>query len=623
MIKESVSTTSENNQKYISTDLFQEKSLLELKKMSAKELFDLGKLRYPLYKSSHDESYSVITYQEAIKIIASRIKKSDPSKSFYYASGRSSNEATFLLDLFARTIGCNHIITCSNYCHEASGIALSNSLGLDNKSISYDDLKHSDLIFVIGANPTSNHPKFAEILRKHKESGGKIIAVNPSIESELNKLTTHYCQPNIGGDVALFTGVSKYLIENGQIDVDNIKENIVGFNQFQKFIDKISWETIETNSGIEKNEIMLISDLYASSKRTVFSWGMGLTHHVNGTDNIESIINLAILRSMINGKGRGLLPLRWHDNAPQLPFMGFKASTKKRIFESFENTYGIDLPTNKGKDTLTCMQTAHMKGIDFAFLLGGNLFSVNPDRNFSESALNNIPFKVMVSSTLNETHLFGVNNENLILPIRDHYQSESLFDLKTESQILSDLATKSLDRDDLSFEDFGQHSDIMDAIKKLLPDFDMNSEIPAENSSSLSIDEEKIESYSYKLRIPNQTSWEKVKTPNAFNLSSVRSEGQFNTMIYDEADLFRKQTSRNVLYISAEDIRKLGLSNGSLVDVKSETGSMQNLTLAEYDIKPGNVMTYMPEANILIPQNNDVRSKTPSFKSVSVTIVNH
>ena len=368
---------------------------------------------------------------------------------------------------------------------------------------------------------------------------------------------------------------------------------------------------------------MLISDLYASSKRTVFSWGMGLTHHVNGTDNIESIINLAILRSMINGKGRGLLPLRWHDNAPQLPFMGFKPSTKKRIFESFENTYGIDLPTNKGKDTLTCMQTAHMKGIDFAFLLGGNLFSVNPDRNFSESALNNIPFKVMVSSTLNETHLFGVNNENLILPIRDHYQSESLFDLKTESQILSDLATKSLDRDDLSFEDFGQHSDIMDAINKLLPDFDMNNQIPAENSSSLSIDEERIESYSYKLRIPNQTSWEKVKTPNAFNLSSVRSEGQFNTMIYDEADLFRKQTSRNVLYISAEDIRKLGLSNGSLVDVKSETGSMQNLTLAEYDIKPGNVMTYMPEANILIPQNNDVRSKTPSFKSVSVTIVNH
>ena len=623
MIKESVSMTSENNQKYISADLFQEKSLSELQKLSAKELFDLGKLRYPVYKSSHDESYSVITYQDAIKIIASRIKESDPSKSFYYASGRSSNEATFLLDLFARTIGCNHIITCSNYCHEASGIALSSSLGLDNKSISYDDLKHSDLIFVIGANPTSNHPKFAEILRNHKENGNNIIAVNPSIESELYKLTTHYCQPNIGGDVALFTGISKCLIENGQTDMENIKENTVGFDQFKQFIDNISWESIETNSGIERNEIMLICDLYASSKRTVFTWGMGLTHHVNGTDNIESIINLAILRSMVNGKGRGLLPLRWHDNAPQLPFMGFKQSTKKRIFESFENTYGINLPTNKGKDTLTCMQTAHMKGIDFAFLLGGNLFSVNPDRNFSESALNNIPFKVMVSSTLNETHLFGVNNENLILPIRDHYQSESLFDLKTEVQILSEVATKSLERDDLNFEDFAEHSDIMDAIKELLPDFDMNSEIRADNGSSQGMDDERIGNYSYKLRTPNQSSWDKEITPNTFKLSSVRSEGQFNTMIYDDADLFRKQTSRDVLYINAEDIRKLGLSNGSLVDVESETGSMKKLTLAEYDIKPGNVMTYMPEANILIPQDNDVRSKTPSFKSVSVTIVNH
>ena len=623
MIKESVNTRSESNQKYISADLFQEKSLSELKKLSAKELFDLGKIRYPLYKSCHDESYSVITYQDAIKIIANRIKESDPSKSFYYASGRSSNEATFLLDLFARIIGCNHIITCSNYCHEASGIALSASLGLDNKSISYGDLKHSDLIFVIGANPTSNHPKFAEILRNHKENGNNIIAVNPSIEPELNKLTTHYCQPNIGGDVALFTGISKCLIENGHTDMENIKENTVGFDQFKQFIDNISWESIETNSGIDKNEIMLISDLYASSKKTVFTWGMGLTHHVNGTDNIESIINLAILRSMINGKGRGLLPLRWHDNAPQLPFMGFKPSLKKRIFESFENTYGIDLPKNKGRDTLSCMQTAHKKGIDFAFLLGGNLFSVNPDRDFSESSLNNIPFKVMISSTLNETHLFGIDNENLILPIRDHYESESLFDLKTETQILSEVATKSIDSYDIVFEHFSEHRDIIDAIKKLLPDFDINNQIHTENNSSLGMDDERIVNYSYELRTPNQTDWEKKHTPNAFNLSSVRSEGQFNTMIYDEADVFRKQTSRNVLYISAEDIHKLGLKNGSLVDVKSETGSMKKLTLAEYDIKPGNVMTYMPEANILIPQDNDVRSKTPSFKSVSVTIVNH
>ena len=185
------------------------------------------------------------------------------------------------------------------------------------------------------------------------------------------------------------------------------------------------------------------------------------------------------------------------------------------------------------------------------------------------------------------------------------------------------MATKSLERDDLSFEDFGEHSDIRDAIKKLLPDLDMNNQIHAENSSSLGIDEERIGNYSYKLRTPNQTSWDKENTPNAFNLSSVRSEGQFNTMIYDEADLFRKQNSRDVLYINAEDIRKLGLSNGSLVDVESETGSMKKLTLAEYDIKPGNVMTYMPEANILIPQDNDMRSKTPSFKSVTVTIVNH
>ena len=214
----------------------------------------------------------------------------------------------------------------------------------------------------------------------------------------------------------MFSGLSKYLIEHENIDISSNCKNISGFQEFINYLDGISWEIIEDNSGLQFKEIQLIAELYLSSKRTVFSWGMGLTHHINGTDNIGSIINLAILRDMVSGEGKGLLPLRWHDNAPQLPFMGFNSSSKKRIFESFENKYDIQLPKGKGKDTLSCMQSAQAGDIEFAFLLGGNLFSVNPDRHFSESALDNIAFKVMVSSTLNETHLFGIGNENLILP---------------------------------------------------------------------------------------------------------------------------------------------------------------------------------------------------------------
>ena len=605
----------EKKQKYISADLFKTHELSELRNLSAKELFDLGEIQCPFYKSSNDQTYSAITYSEALEIITEKLKSVDPRKSFFYASGRSSNEASFLLDLFAKTMGCNHVNTCSNYCHEASGIALNASLGPNNKSIPYDDLLNSDLIFVIGANPTSNHPKFAEILRQHKNNGKKIISINPTIEPELQKLTSHYCQPNIGGDVALLSGLSKCLMDRNQVNLEEIK-NETGYDNFKNFIAKLSWELIEKRSGVSRHEIGLICDLYHSSESTVFSWGMGLTHHANGTDNIEAIINLAILRNMTEGRGKGLLPLRWHDNAPQLPFMGFDPLTKKRIFNSFQETYG-KFSEYKGKDTLSCMQAAHRGDIEFTFLLGGNLFSVNPDREFSKLALNRIPFKVMVNSTLNETNLFGIDNENLILPFRAGDKSESVLGIKTEAEIIVDIAERSIEREGLSFECFNKNNDIRISVQELLPELLMND---GDDSNDANAGHETTQC---KFMIPTQTSWKIKSRSNSFNLSSVRSEGQFNTMIYDEADVFRNQKSRDVLYMNAKDIKKLGLSNGSIVDVKSETGSLKKVKLAKFDIKPGNVMTYMPEANILIPQNNDERSKTPSFKSVSVTIINH
>mgnify|MGYP001442629221 FL=1 len=605
----------ENKQKYISADLFKTHELSKLKSLSAKELFDLGEIQCPFYKSSNDQTYSAITYSEALEIITEKLKSVDPRKSFFYASGRSSNEASFLLDLFAKTMGCNHVNTCSNYCHEASGIALNASLGPNNKSIPYDDLLNSDLIFVIGANPTSNHPKFAEILRTHKKNGKKIISINPTIEPELQKLTSHYCQPNIGGDVALLSGLSKCLMDRNQVNLEEIK-NETGYDNFKNFIAKLSWELIEKRSGVSRHEIGLICDLYHSSESTVFSWGMGLTHHANGTDNIEAIVNLAILRQMTEGRGKGLLPLRWHDNAPQLPFMGFDPLTKKRIFKSFQEAYG-KFSEYKGKDTLSCVQAAHRGDIEFTFLLGGNLFSVNPDREFSKLALNRIPFKVMINSTLNETNLFGIDNENLILPFRAGDKSESVLGIKTEVEIIADIAERSIEREGLSFEHFNKNNDIRKSVQELLPEFLMKN---GDDSNDTVIGHETTQC---KFIIPTQTSWKIRSQSNSFNLSSVRSEGQFNTMIYDEADVFRNQKSRDILYMNAKDIKKLGLSNGSIVDVKSETGSLKKVKLAKFDIKPGNVMTYMPEANILIPQNNDERSKTPSFKSVSVTIINH
>ena len=281
-------------------------------------------------------------------------------------------------------------------------------------------------------------------------------------------------------------------------------------------------------------------------------------------------------------------------------------------------------------DTLSCIQAAAKGEIEFAFLLGGNLFSVNPDRDFSETALSSIPFKVMINSTLNQTNLNGIEGENIILPFRiQDEEGGKKHSNNSEIEIMSDVATSIINKETIDFSVFRKDKNIRRALSRLLPDLDDIDNIDTEKKhfhiggNYLLKPEFNTNSGKALFKIPKHTEWVSKNEIGSFNLTSVRSEGQFNTMIYHEKDIYRNQETRNVLYISQSDIQSLGLSSGDTVDVASETGVMKELILAEYNIKPGNVMTYMPEANILIPQNADERSRTPSFKSVSVTIKSH
>ena len=394
----------------IPKQFFENNTIEDLKKLSAKQLNDLGRIASPLYKKEGAQSYSAISYEDAINLIGKKLKQANPNKGFFYASGRSSNEAALILQIFARVYGCNHIINCSNYCHKASGLALNSTIGTGPSTIRYQDLEKADLIFVLGANPTSNHPRFIKALSEHSQKGGDVIIVNPSLESSLEEFASpaHYCQLHVGGDTALLTGISKYLIENQYCDMKFLEDFCDDYEDYFKFVKSIRWETITKISGVGIDEIEKISSIYLNSKNTVFAWGMGLTHHTNGTDNIESISNLALLRGMVGDEGRGLLPLRWHDNVENVGFMGISDDLKSKILEVIEQRYNLSLPNYQGMDTLSCIQAAAKGEIDFAFLLGGNLFSVNPDRDFSETALSSIPFKVMINSTINQTNLNGI-----------------------------------------------------------------------------------------------------------------------------------------------------------------------------------------------------------------------
>lgn len=651
----------------IPPQIFEQNSIRELRELSAKQLEDLGRLSTPLHKSAGSDRYQALGYDEAFALIAERLLASDPLRSFFYASGRSSNEAAFILQLFSRLYGCNHINNCSYYCHQASGVGLGNSIGNGTATIQYADLHKADLIFVFGANPASNHPRFVKVLLECRQRGGQVVIINPAREAGLvrfaspsnfksmisggGEVASHYIQPHVGGDVALISGMAKHLIENDLVKREFIESYCEEFDSYAQFIANLKWIDIERECGLEREQIAALAGLYAQSEKTVFSWGMGLTHHHHGTDNIEAIASLALLRGMIGGEGKGLLPLRGHSNVQGVGSMGVTPALKAEVLAAIEREFAVELPKHEGMDTLACIQAAAEGEIDFALLLGGNLFAANPDTRFSGQALDRIPFKVMVNSTLNQTHLNGVEGENLILPIRVRDEEtqattqESMFNylrmsdggfdrietLQSEVDIISSIAARVIDRDLLDFQEFKHHASIRKAIAKLIPGF----------TALATIDETKQEfhiagrhltqphfatkSGKASFCVPSQTGWNNRLLAsnlddNLFTLTSVRSEGQFNTIIYSEEDVYRRQSHREVLFISEHDLENLGLSADDKVDVSNATGTLSSLSIAPYDIKPGNVMCYFPEANILVPQSVDQRSRTPSFKSITVSI---
>jgi len=651
----------------IPSAIFSDNTIQELRQLSGRELEALGRLATPLYKSPGSNNYECITYEKAFEIIAQRMTKARPEHSFFYSSGRSSNEAAFILQLFARLFGSNHVNNCSYYCHQASGVGLQASIGSGTATIQYKDLHKADTIFVIGANPASNHPRFLKVLIECRRRGGNVVVINPAKEPGLLRfaspsnfrsmivggaqIASHYIQPHVGGDLALLQGITKAVLEAGQEDTNFIREYCSDFDAYKASILAQNWDEIESLAGVEITQIREIAQLYSSSKSSVFSWGMGITHHLNGVDNVAAIANLALLRGMIGTAGKGLLPLRGHSNVQGVGSMGVSPALKQPIFDNIEKTLGITLPITEGMDTLSCMQAAAKGEIDFALLLGGNLYAANPDSHFADKALANIPFKLQINSTLNLSHVYGIGDESIVLPIRvrdEETQSttqESMFnyvrlsdggfdrmpELLSEVDIISTLASRLIPRETLDFGLFSQHKEIRQAIAKIVPGF--------EKLASIDDSKEEFQIEGRTLaepRFPTQDGrahfqltakpTESLKSQensaiSQYRLTSVRSEGQFNTIVYTDKDVYRSQDERKIVLMHPKDMEQEQLDENDLVTLKSPTGAMTALKVKPFDIRRGSIMTYFPEANVLISQASDPKSRTPAFKSVVVQLI--
>lgn len=656
--KKSFQAMASDMQGAVRPEFFQRYGIRELRALSPRELEASGRLVDPLYLGPGESHYRVIGWDEAIDKLASQLKASGPEKTFYYASGRSSNEAGFLLQLLARVQGTNYVNNCSYYCHQASGVGLASSIGAGTGTIRWEDLHHCDLYVLIGANPASNHPRLMRNLMEIRRRGGKVIVINPLRELGLvnfrvpsdvrsmlfgSEIASLYVQPHIGGDTALLTGVAKYVLGQGRQDDSFIAEATEGFDEFRRQVEATSWDEIVASSGMDRATIERIGQLYCESQNAVLAWAMGITHHKFGVQNVQMIANLALLRGMIGRPHAGLMPIRGHSNVQGVGSVGVTPTLKKEILERFEQRLGLQIPRSPGFDTMACMEAADRGDMETALCLGGNLYGSNPDAAFATRAISKLKQVCYLSTTLNTGHAWGRGVETLILPVlpRDEEPQpttqESMFSFvrlseggkprhtgpRSEVSILSELGRRVFGTTGpVNWDELSSHAAIRKLIGELIPGYEAAGKIDETKQEfhvgGRAIYERKFPTASGKAR------FHAVELPeppgDELRLMTIRSEGQFNTVVYDEEDIYRGQERRDVILMSREDMDRLGLKTDQRVRVTSEAGEMRNILARPFNVRPGNVAMYCPEANILVPKGVDPKSKTPSFKLVPVAV---
>src|SRR5262245_5001804 len=416
----------------ITPGFFARYSMSELRSLTPRQLEASGRLVAPLYAGLNDTHYRVVSWDEALQRIAGRLKAAGPARSFFYASGRSSNEAGFLLQLLARMFGTNYVNNCSFYCHQASGVGLAQSVGTGTGTIRLEDLEQADLYFLIGGNPASNHPRLMRSLMLMRRRGGRVVVINPVRELGLvnfrvpsdvrsllfgSSIASLYVQPHIGGDIALLTGVAKEVLARGGADREFIERATEGFEAFVRQVEAASWNEIERSSGVARDDIRRIAEMYVRANHAVFGWTMGITHHLHGEDNVRMIASLALLRGMVGRPHAGLMPIRGHSNVQGVGSVGVTPQLKQAILERCEARLGIAVPKSPGLDTMACMEAADRGEMDVAVCLGGNLYGSNPEAAFAERAISRLGCVAYLSTTLNKGHAWGRARETLVLPV--------------------------------------------------------------------------------------------------------------------------------------------------------------------------------------------------------------
>ncbi|PWG05209.1 FdhF/YdeP family oxidoreductase [Polaribacter aquimarinus] len=664
----------------VSPLFFATHSLQELSELSDYEIGKSGRITHPMYLPEGKDNYEEISWKDAFKIIAEQLNSLDsPDEAIFYTSGRTSNEAAFLYQLFVRQFGTNNLPDCSNMCHESSGVALSETLGIGKGSVTLDDFNHADLVIVIGQNPGTNHPRMLTALGETKKRGGKIMTINPLPEVGLmnfkdpqnplkwigsgQDLTDLFLQVKINGDVALLKIILKLMKEKENTEPNSvfnhqfIKEKTAGIDDLLKDLDKYSIDKLLPQTGLSLVKIKEAAELIINNKNIIICWAMGLTQHKNAVDNIREIVNILLLKGSIGKKGAGTCPVRGHSNVQGDRTMGIWERPKDNFLDSLEKEFNFKAPRKHGLDVVDAIEAMHKKKAKVFFGLGGNFISATPDTTFTAEALRKCNLTVQVSTKLNKSHLI-TGKKALILPClgrteKDFQSSGEQFvsvensmgvvhqskgtlnpcseSLLSEPAIVAGIANATLKSTSTNWSQLISNYDfIRDKIEVTITGFnDYNKRIRNKggfylpnNARENNFEPTKTGKANFSLNKPSEIELQN----NQFLMMTIRTHDQYNTTIYGLDDRYRGiLNERRVILMNKNDIKSLNLKKFDLVDLIShfnqEKRKAKGFLVIPYDIPERCTATYFPEANVLVPLKSTADiSNTPASKTVIITI---
>ncbi|QEL13720.1 FdhF/YdeP family oxidoreductase [Limnoglobus roseus] len=664
----------EADSRTIGAEFFRDHSVDDLSKLSDYEHGRFGRLAEPLVLRPGSRYYEAITWESAFKLMADELNAlASPNEAIFYTSGRTSNEAAFLYQLFVRQFGTNNFPDCSNMCHESSGSALVPTVGIGKGTVKLEDFEKAQVIVILGQNPGTNHPRMLSALQKAKRAGAKIIAVNPLKEAGLlaflnpqeargmlgvwsTALADVYLQVKIGGDQALLKGVMKCLLSWGKIDAAFIRDHTTGFDDLKRSLDATGWDAILEQSGLSREEIEAAARVIAESDRIIACWAMGLTQHKHAVATIQDVVNLILLCGSIGKPGAGLCPVRGHSNVQGDRTMGIWEHVPA-WGHKLGQEFGFTVPAEKGYDTVEAIRAMHAGDAKVFIGLGGNFLSATPDTQYTAQALKNTRLTVHVSIKLNRSHLV-TGRTALILPClgrteRDVQNEVAQFvttensmgvvqssrgnlapcspHLLSETQIVARLAAATLGpRSKTPWDKLAANYDfIRDAISRVVPGFDGYNDRVREPGGFYLPNKPRDGTFPTPTAKANFTASDLIDLkvgPGELVMMTIRTHDQFNTTIYGLEDRYRGiHNERRVVLMNRDDARDRKLKAGDVVDLvghfRGEQRRANHFIVVEYDIPRGCCATYFPETNVLVPIDStaDV-SNTPTSKWVVITV---